>query len=544
MRFDLPNPRARKKQTNRLASHRAELAERAAKDAAETERVLQAFEDEFARDGPERGAVAFVRAETASGDGRDVAIDRTRADDVGRAREGEGKALARAAESTRERDGGAKRVRVIDAMLEEFVAKDALGARREQAVSGERAEASGGGMEVVDTRRSTNVRVSGLPSDVGELDLAQAFERFGSIASVKIWRPRDGAQDWAVNSGYVCFMCATSAERATTEWGETTLFGAVVQVEMAKPMRLPEQPVWPTMMSLSAAAEILEQTSADALRESVQAQPPVESAVSGHADVVVRIPDDPELRRRIDITAAYVAEDGESFERALKAREASNDEFQFLFDGSDIGAYYAWRVFAFCQGDGWTSWRTEPFIMFRDGARWIPPPMESDVPAPDAPGTSASRRGGVKLSPADRTSLSEILENVSASREDIRDAMEFAVERAECSADVADTITASLLDMNVGRRTKIAQLYVVSDILHNCSAPVRGVQAYRAQFNRTLPAVFEHLGRYARGIVSSMSRTNFKRDVLRVVGAWDDWCLFAEDFISALRVAFDGDATI
>lgn len=543
MRFDLPNPGARKKQTNRLASHRAELAERAAKDAAETERVLQAFEDEFARDGSECGAVAFVRGEAAGDDGRNVMVNRFRADDVGRAREGEGKALARAAEATRERDGAAKRVRVIDAMLEEFVAKDAIGARRERAVSGERAEGSGAEEEVANARRSTNVRVNGLPSDVGEVDLARAFERFGSIASVKIWRPRDGAQAWVVNSGYVCFMCATSAERATIEWGETTLFGVDVQVEMAKPMRLPERPLWPTMMSVSAAAEMLEKESADALHESARAEPPAESAVLGHADVVVRIPDDPELRRRIDITAAYVAEDGESFERALKAREASNEEFQFLFDGSDVGAYYAWRVFAFCQGDGWTSWRTEPFIMFRDGARWIPPAMEPDASASDAPGTSASRRARVKLCLADRESLSDILENVSASREDIRDAMEFAVERAECSSDVADTITASLLDMNIERRTKIAQLYVVSDILHNCSAPVRGVQAYRAHFSRTLPAIFEHLGRYARGIASNRSRTNFKRDVLRVVGAWDDWCLFAEDFISALRAAFDSEAT-
>lgn len=543
MRFDLPNPHARKKQANRLAIRRAELAERAAKDAAEAELVLQAFEDEFARDGSERGTVAFVRGETADDDGHEIAVDRTRANGVGRARDGEGKPLARAAAATRERDAGAKRVRVIDAMLEEFVANDASGARRVREEEGERAEPSGAGEVVADARRSTNVRVSGLPPDVNEVDLARAFERFGSIASVKIWRPRDGAQDWAANSGYVCFMCATSAARAILEWGETTLFGTGVQVEMAKPMRLPERPVWPTTMSVNVAAEMLEQASADALRESAKAQPPAASASSSHADVIVRVPDDPELRRRIDITAAYVAEDGESFERALKAREASSDEFQFLFDESDIGAYYVWRVFAFCQGDGWTSWRTEPFIMFRDGARWIPPPMESNAPTSDAPGPSTSKRAGVKLSPADKASLLDILENLSATREDIRDAMEFAIERAECSADVADTITTSLLDMKIERRMKIAQLYVVSDILHNCSAPVRGVQAYRAHFSKTLPIIFEHLGRYARGIASNISRTNFKQEVLRVVGAWDDWCLFAEDFISALRTAFDDDAT-
>ena len=60
--------------------------------------------------------------------------------------------------------------------------------------------------------------------------------------------------------------------------------------------------------------------------------PPAADETSIEPDVVVCVPDDEEVRRRIDITAAYVAEDGEPFERELKRRESSSEEFRFLFE--------------------------------------------------------------------------------------------------------------------------------------------------------------------------------------------------------------------
>ena len=72
---------------------------------------------------------------------------------------------------------------------------------------------------------------------------------------------------------------------------------------------------------------------------------------------------------------------------------------------------------------------------------------------------------------------------------------------------------------------------------------MRGVQAYRGQFIRTLPQIFEHLERYVAAMTSASSRDAFARDVLAVLAAWDDWCLFADDFARDLKRSFLGDAT-
>lgn len=40
---------------------------------------------------------------------------------------------------------------------------------------------------------------------------------------------------------------------------------------------------------------------------------------------------------------------------------------------------------------------------------------------------------------------------------------------------------------------KIARLFLVNDVLHNATAPVRGASRYRSRLEAVLPAVFEGL---------------------------------------------------
>ena len=167
-----------------------------------------------------------------------------------------------------------------------------------------------------------------------------------------------------------------------------------------------------------------------------------------------------------------------------------------------------------------SSWRVEPFVMVYDGPRWIPPPL------PETRARGSRRRHGrsrpnarLKLSAADRDALVEILRHVTVTRDDVRDAMEFAIERAECAADVVDVVTASC-STSTRPRLPLAPPLRRLRLLHNCSAPVRGVQAYRGQFIRTLPQIFEHLERYvaamAVGVVSRRVRARRPRRARRV----------------------------
>lgn len=562
MNFALGDARKQraKRTTNRLAAHREHEALKAARDAAEVQSVLSSFQHEFgddddedddAQDARERRRVTFVRGGDAGESSRTVhgssGSARARggsARDAGAERKrkvfgGDGDAM-----DDRTGSDGKKKVRAIDAMLKEFAARAPAPVARPRAVSGAAASTSEASTRRATTsgHRSTNVRISNLPSDVGELELVKLFEIYGPIASVKIWRPREGAHETST-SGYVCFMSRTSAERAVMQLNDTMCFGNVVTVDMSKTLRVPQHALWPGVSGASDAAELLANSNADAVHEDEPVAPAATDETSIEPDVVVCVPEDEEVRRRIDITAAYVAEDGEPFERELKRRESSNEEFRFLFDAaSKEGTYYAWRVFSFAQGDGVSSWRVDPFVMVYDGPRWIPPPV-SEARASDVVVAPQSSKRAVKLSAADRDALVEILRHASVARDDVRDAMEFAIERAECAADVVDIVTASLLNLDTPKAAKLARLYVVSDVLHNCSAPVRGVQAYRGQFIRTLPKIFEHLERYVAAMKSASSRDAFARDVLAVLAAWDDWCLFADDFARDLKRSFLDGAT-
>ncbi len=556
--------KTKKLNPNRLAAHKSNEARKRARDEVETRAAFEAVAAEFGGvddDDDEDGdtnadvgvrAPVFVKAGSTHDGVRGTDDDggpREVYTGLGGARRRADPSATKTAKVTHDTDVDANqgpKERVLDAMLHEFAANDAE--RRERMAHVDTEDAAGtsagarfvadAGVVAFDTRHSTNVRITGLTPDIAEVDLASAFEMYGPIASVKIWKPTFGT----AHSGFICFLSRTSAERFVAEMHNASCFGGTITAEMSKSLRLPLRAVWPLTRNDDVN---FASTSADILRSVSASVPPAASEISHENDIVVVIPKDEVTRRCIDIVAAYVAEDGETFERELKAREARNERFQFLFEReSSEYIYYMWRVFAYAQGDGDTSWRVDPFVMCDEGPRWIPPPMSQNEVARevDADGGALIPRRGVKpatrLTPKDRDTWTDILHHVTIARDDIRDAMEFAIERAECAEDIVDIIAGSLVNAETSRASKLARLYVVSDVLHNSAAPVKGVQAYRGLFIRVLPHVFEHLKEYALAMSSTSSRTAFARRIFAILDAWGDF--FLEDFNQSLRQAFTG----
>ena len=85
---------------------------------------------------------------------------------------------------------------------------------------------------------------------------------------------------------------------------DTICFGNVVTVEISKPLRVPQHALWPRVSDASDAAELLACSNADAVHEDEPVAPAATDETSIEPDVVVCVPDDEEVRRRIDITAA------------------------------------------------------------------------------------------------------------------------------------------------------------------------------------------------------------------------------------------------
>ena len=116
--------------------------------------------------------------------------------------------------------------------------------------------------------------------------------------------------------------------------------------------------------------------------------------------------------------------------------------------------------------------------------------------------------------------------------------MIFALDRAEAADDVAELLVDALAASETAVAAKTARLFLVSDILHNCGAPVRNASAYRGAFQARLPRAFESLRLTLRGMTSRIAREAFKKRVGSVLAAWSDWYLFQSEFLVGLEASF------
>lgn len=79
------------------------------------------------------------------------------------------------------------------------------------------------------------------------------------------------------------------------------------------------------------------------------------------------------------------------------------------------------------------------------------------------------------------------------------------------------------------------RLYLLSDILHNSTVPVRNASRYRQILQGELAAVFASLATCLRSMDVVIAREAFKRCVLRVLRVWKDWYLFADEVLAGLQ---------
>ena len=240
----------------------------------------------------------------------------------------------------------------------------------------------------------------------------------------------------------------------------------------------------------------------------------------------------------IDRLAKYVVDNGKLFEEKVMEKERGNEEFNFLFDyKSPNHRYYKWRVFSLTNGDTLEAWATETFVM--NDARWIPPnPKRRPVYTGKESDASKEPTDPDSLKPGDREDFEELLQTLTLERSDIQEGMMFALEHADSAKEVANILTDALTLSDTPVTMKVARLFLMSDILHNCGAPVKNASAYRIEFQQKLPRVFESLEKTLKDVDSRITREAFKKRVAAVLTAWGDWFLFGEEFLKGLELTF------
>lgn len=303
--------------------------------------------------------------------------------------------------------------------------------------------------------------------------------------------------------------------------------------------------------------------------------------------IIVNAPPDPRRMRFITTIASFVAKDGSVLEQKLIEQESHNPDFQFLMPNDDGDneriaehIFYRWRVYAFAQGDGMNSWRTTPFVMFQPSGRfWIPPKInmeeaqkeeedekrreQSRIVAQEERrkmtndrdhhimtgrqierATGRDKRGAIRLNDWEKETFHKLLrEQLCATQDSICEAMAFAFDKSGAAVEIAELLKEALLESSNGISvdTRIARLYLLSDILFNSQQPgVKNAFQYRDAIESMSPEVFESLGKHGNGKAGRLTMNRLKNAVSSVLSAWTNWSVYNTNFLDLLECRFEG----
>eukprot|EP01133_Synstelium_polycarpum_P017884 gene17884-21332_t len=139
--------------------------------------------------------------------------------------------------------------------------------------------------------------------------------------------------------------------------------------------------------------------------------------------------------------------------------------------------------------------------------------------------------------------LFEMLAALTPSRIRVEDAMAFAIDNSEFSGEVVEMIVRTSVETHV-HRAKISRVFLISDILSNCTVHVQNVSSYRGLFEARLPYFFQDLNDTFRGISGRVTAFNFKDRIIKVLMYWEHKEIYPKNFIQGLRFTFLNTADI
>lgn len=186
--------------------------------------------------------------------------------------------------------------------------------------------------------------------------------------------------------------------------------------------------------------------------------------------------------------------------------------------------------------------------MFEGGSLWKPPPMnpylqgmppelvEKEQEA--SPAKEENKKGS--LSDSQRDKLEDMLRNLTPERPRIMEAMVYCIEHADAAEEIVDCITQSLSILETPLHKKVARLYLISDVLHNCSVKVANASFFRKGFQVCLPDIFKEIHEAFNNIEGRLKAEQFKQRVMSCFRAWEDWAIYPNDFLIRLQNIFLG----
>lgn len=444
---------------------------------------------------------------------------------------------------------------------------------------------------------TTNLFISNINPKLNEEQLCRVFGTYGPLASVKIMWPRtDEEKARNKNCGFVAFMNRKDGEKCLEDIEGKYVMDFEMKIGWGKAVPIPPQPIY-IHPSQSQAVRPPKQSGLPfncqlpyKLRKAgVQFDGNLENTI-----VKVVIPTERSILSLINRLVEFVVREGPMFEAMIMNREINNPMYRFLFDNKSNGhVYYRWRVFSLLQGDTTSTWNEGCFRLFKGGSIWQPPRMTNYGPNGMVSGLTASaaiasassanahninnalpvagedtsptlamkknyllehllkendeadgeNKEKKSLSDRQRDRLEDMLRTVTTDRTKIGELMMWCIDHADYSQEIVECICESLSILETPIPTKIARLFVVNDILHNCSAKIPNVANFRTNFQANLLDTMEHLHKALASCSTKSQAEKFRKQVLSCLAAWQDWLLYPPHYLINLQNVFVGLST-
>ncbi|XP_058461186.1 U2 snRNP-associated SURP motif-containing protein [Malaya genurostris] len=409
---------------------------------------------------------------------------------------------------------------------------------------------------------TTNLYLGNLNPKISEQALMELFGKYGPLASIKIMWPRSEEERARCrNCGFVAYMSRRDAERALRSLNGKDVMNYEMKLGWGKSVPIMTHPIYipPNLVAYTLPppssglpfnaqphptdlSNIPKMTSMMYMNEPEQKEQM--DNVLYKATVKVVIPTERPLLMLIHRMVEFVIREGPMFEALIMTREMENSMYKFLFENeSPAHIYYRWKLFSLLQGDTAAEWRTKEFRMFKGGSIWKPPPINfytQGMPEEllvDEDGADGNKGN---LSVAQRDRLEDLIRHLTPERQKIGDAMIFCIEHADAAEEICDCISESLSSNSTVVKKKIARIYLISDILHNCSVKVQNASFFRKALEKNLLEIFKNLNSYYKQLESRLKAEGFKSRVMNVFKAWEEWAVYPKEFLIKLQHTFLG----
>jgi U2-associated protein SR140 len=432
-------------------------------------------------------------------------------------------------------------MRQIDLLVEEFKKNQERRSRMRDSASGKNNTSHDTSAKPKSSQfpTATNLRLGNLDSRVTPSMVMAEFSCYGPILSTKVMVPRPddtkGGRDGTC--GFVLFAHRFDAEKAKKERDGSMFYGNPLVIDWASA---------PDPHSLAKMTKQFQGSLQTSLLPSNKASSSSRPSLPRGSEVVYIVPPQ-EGRIFIDSFALLVSERGPETEHRVKSTESHNPAFTFLLDerSSDY-LYYHWRLESLRRGDSMERWSENP-LKFGE-IFLIPPSTTSRLTANTDYNKSPMDMVPIHLSsqgePMDdqeRDEFEGILRSLTASRQSIKTAMEWAIDHENCAPEIVQILSESLIISETKLATKLARLFLVSDILSNSkklnfAAPTdfNKLFLFSSCFYSTLPQIMVAFGDKLKSIPGRITAQSLKDHIHKILLHWRKSSIYMPSFIDSL----------